>query len=373
MNPKPADKAKKIKIGITHGDFNSISYEVIIKALSDSRMFDTFTPIVYGLTKVLSYNLKNLNINDFNYKIIREAVDSIAQKVNVINLSQDEMRIEHGISSKVAGSYSLVSLEQAVSDLKEDKIQAVVTAPINKENIQSETFNFPGHTEFFTERFQAKNSLMLMVNDNLRIGTITGHIPLKDVPAAITPGLISEKINILHDSLKRDFLISHPKIALLSLNPHAGDHGLIGDEDQKIVLPAINLEKKKGKLVFGPFPADGFFGSDEYRKYDAILAMYHDQGLIPFKTFSFEAGVNFTAGLPIVRTSPAHGTAYEKAGKNLASEKSMRAAIYLAVDIYQNRLNFDEMNKDPLQSGLINSFQNGKFGKDPANLRELRG
>lgn len=375
MHPpvKEKDNRNKIRIGITHGDFNSISYEVIVKALSDQRMFESFTPVIYGLSKVLSYNLKNFKFADFNFKIIKDPAQAFAQKVNVVNISHEEVKIDYGKPTDLAGVHALAALEQAVADLKDDKIQAVITGPINKANIQSEKFNFPGHTEFFTQRFNVENSLMLMVQNNLRIATVTGHIALKEVANTITHELISKKITILSDSMKRDFLISHPKIAVLSLNPHAGDKGLIGNEDQEVVQLAIDNEQNKGRLVFGPFPADGFFGSDEYLKYDAILAMYHDQGLIPFKTLAFEGGVNFTAGLPIVRTSPAHGTAYEKAGKNEASEKAMREAIYLAVDIFENRTAFDEMNRNPLKSGLLNDMHNGKNHREPAEFRDMHG
>lgn len=366
----PYKKETKIRVGITHGDLNGISYEVIIKALNDNRLFEMFTPVVYGLSKVLSYHRKNLRFNDFNYKVIRDARQALNQKVNIVNLSNEEVRIEYGKATDVAGEYAYRALDMAVNDLKENKIDVVVTAPINKAGIHSESFSFPGHTEFFTNRFNCDNSLMLMVHENLKTGVVTGHIPLRDVVPTLSQELITRKIRILNDSLVRDFGISRPKIAVLGINPHAGDHGLIGDEDEHIVSAAVISTKKSGLLVYGPFPADGFFGTDEYTKFDAILAMYHDQGLIPFKILALEKGVNFTAGLPIVRTSPAHGTAYEIAGKNVASAASMRQAIYLAINIFKKRKSFDEMTKDPLPAGLINEYGNGKNTRENEELKE---
>ncbi|NOX87067.1 MAG: 4-hydroxythreonine-4-phosphate dehydrogenase PdxA [Chlorobi bacterium] len=369
--PQKTDKPRKPVVGITHGDLNGISYEIIIKALKDNRLFEMFTPVIYGLSKVLSYHRKNLNFFDFNYKVVRDARQIMNNKVNIVNISNDEVRIEYGKTTEVAGRLAYEALELAVNDLKENKIDVVVTAPINKSGIHSESFNFPGHTEYFTNRFNCEESLMLMVHENLKIGIVTSHIPLKEVIPAISQELITRKIKILNDSLIRDFGINRPKIAVLGINPHAGDNGLIGDEDEHIVSAAVISTKKSGMLVYGPFSADGFFGTDEYSRYDAILAMYHDQGLIPFKILAFDKGVNFTAGLPIVRTSPDHGTAYEIAGKNMASSDSLRRAIYLAVDILKNRRMFDEMTKDPLPSGLINEFGNGKNNKKDEELNEV--
>ncbi len=365
------DKPRKPVVGITHGDLNGISYEIIIKALKDNRLFEMFTPVIYGLSKVLSYHRKNLNFFDFNYKVVRDARQIMNNKVNIVNISNDEVRIEYGKATEVAGRLAYDALEAAVSDLKENKIDVVVTAPINKAGIHSDSFDFPGHTEYFTKRFDCEDSLMLMVHENIRIGTVTGHIPLRDVVPSITQELITRKIRILNDSLMRDFGITRPKIAVLGINPHAGDHGLIGDEDEHIVSAAVISTKKSGMLVYGPFPADGFFGTDEYTKFDAILTMYHDQGMIPFKILAFDKGVNFTAGLPIVRTSPAHGTAYEIAGKNMASADSLRQAIYLAIDILKNRRAYDEMTKDPLPSGLINDYGNGKNNRKNEELNEV--
>ncbi|HEY9114560.1 MAG TPA: 4-hydroxythreonine-4-phosphate dehydrogenase PdxA [Bacteroidales bacterium] len=364
---KETDEAKPVRIGITHGDFNGISYEVILKALDDSRITELFTPVIYCIPKVLSYHRKNMNLEDFNYKIIQNTRQLDHKKINVVSLSNEEVKVEHGISNKIAGQFAFQALEAAVADLKDKLIDVLVTAPVNKANIQSENFNFPGHTEYLTERFGSTSSLMLLVHQKLRIGTITGHIPLNQVASSITEDLILSKITILDSSLKNDFGIQRPKIAILGLNPHAGDDGVIGDEEKRIIQPAIAAAKKQGFLVFGPFPADGFFGSDEYTKYDGILAMYHDQGLIPFKTLSFKSGVNFTAGLPIVRTSPAHGTAYEIAGKDLASPESIRQAMFLAIDIFRNRNSMEEMNANPLPSSSSNE-RNGRNYSDSDSM-----
>ncbi|MBC8321534.1 MAG: 4-hydroxythreonine-4-phosphate dehydrogenase PdxA [Bacteroidetes bacterium] len=356
-------KERKILLGITHGDFNGINYEIIIKSLADNRMLDFFTPVIYGLSRVMSYNRKNLNLHDFNYNTIRDSGSIRINKVNLINLNEDEIRIEYGKSNTYAGNFAHMALDRAVKDLKSGKIVAVVTAPINKENIKSDEFDFPGHTEYFAHQFETKDYLMLMVSNNLKIGIITGHIPLLDVPITLTEELILSKIKVLENSLKVDFGIEKPKIAVLGLNPHAGENGNIGKEDRDIINPAIITAKKKGTLVFGPFAADGFFAR-EYIKYDAVLAMYHDQGLIPFKTLAFDSGVNYTAGLPFVRTSPAHGTAYDKAGKNVASPESIRNAMYLAVDIHRNRLNYEEMNKNPLGFNLLKDLKNCDDNKE---------
>lgn len=363
-------KEKKIQVGITHGDLNGISYEVIIKALLDNRIVDLFTPVIYGLSKVLSYNRKKFNVNDFNYVIVKNTNQVQNQKINIVNLSNEEVKIEYGKSTEHAGKFAYEALEIAVQDLKGKKIDVLVTAPLNKSNIQSEAFTFPGHTEYLTERFGSTTALMLMVKNGLRVGTITGHIPLKKVAETITEELILNKIEILNESLIKDFRIDKPKIAVLGINPHAGDKGVIGNEDQNIVAPALAKAKGDGKLVYGPFPADGFFGSDQFKKYDGILAMYHDQGLIPFKTLAFEGGVNFTAGLPFVRTSPAHGTAYDKAGKNISSSEAMREAIFLAIDIHRSRINYAEMNKNPLQKGQIHEITNGRNGRNHSRNSE---
>ena len=350
IRPNIKEKPKKIRVAITHGDFNGISYEVIIKALHDNRLFDMFTPVMYGLSKILAFHRKSFNMQDFNYNIVNNSGQLNSKKVNIYNLSNDSINIEFGKPTTEAGKYAIAALEKAIDDIHEAKVDVLVTAPLNKSTIVSESFPFAGHTDYLAKKFNSPEVVMLMVHNGLRVGTVTGHIPIKDVAAALSEKKISSKLVVLERSLKRDFAINKPKIAVLGLNPHAGDGGVIGDEDKHIIYPAILKMKKQGSLVYGPFPADGFFGSEEYTKYDAVLAMYHDQGLIPFKTLAASHGVNFTAGLPIVRTSPAHGTAYNIAGKNMASVTSMREAIYLAIDVFKNRRAFDENNADPLQT-----------------------
>jgi 4-hydroxythreonine-4-phosphate dehydrogenase len=343
--------AQSIKIGISHGDVNGISYEVIIKSLAESRILDFFTPIVYGSSKVASYYKKILGIHDFNFHIIRSADQAMAGKANLVNIFQDEIKIVLGQNTGMAGRAAFQSLEAATADLSKGSIDALVTAPINKQNIQSKDFDFPGHTEYLTRKFGAEESLMLMVSNNIRIGVVTGHIPLREVPARITKESILTKVRIMHQSLCQDFGIRKPKIALLGLNPHAGDKGVIGQEEQEVIIPAIRQAFDEGILAFGPYPADGFFGSSSFANFDGILTMYHDQGLIPFKTLSFKSGVNFTAGLPIVRTSPAHGTAFDIAGKNQAHPDAFREAAYLAVEIVKNRRMNEELSKNPLDIG----------------------
>jgi 4-hydroxythreonine-4-phosphate dehydrogenase len=350
-------KEKKIRVGITHGDINGISYEVIIKTLHDNRIMELFTPIVYGSSKIASYHRKNLNINDFSFNLIKKVELANPKRPNIINCYDNEVKINIGKSTDIAGKLSYLALKAAVQDLNEGEIDVIVTAPINKKNINSTEFSFAGHTEFFAKSFNSKDYLMLMVTETLRIGVVTGHIPLKDVSSAISSELILNKIEILNNSLINDFGIRKPKIAILGLNPHSGDYGLIGSEEHDIIIPSIEKAQENGYMVYGPFSADGFFGSSNYIGFDAILAMYHDQGLIPFKTIANSQGVNFTAGLPIVRTSPAHGTAYEIAGKNIASPDSFRQAIYLALDIYRTRKMNDELNKNPLKSSFENEDQ----------------
>lgn len=352
MEQKNKKQGSNIKVGITHGDFNGISYEVIINSLNDNRLVELFVPVIYGLSKVLAYYRKALNLKNFNYNISNDISNLYMRKVNIINLSNNEINIEPGKSSIEAGEMAYIALERAVKDIKEGKIDVIVTAPLNKSNIQSDKFQFPGHTEFFASSFDVSEYLMLMVHGSIRVGIVTGHIPLKDVSDTLNEDLIMSKLNVLNQSLIRDFGISRPKIAVLGLNPHAGDNGFLGSEDEEIIVPALIKAKKQGVLVYGPFAADGFFGSGEIKKYDAVLAMYHDQGLVPFKTVASGKGVNFTAGLPIVRTSPAHGTAYDIVGTGKSSELSMRDAIYLAKDIYFARQRYDEDNSNPLPFGL---------------------
>lgn len=343
-------KSNNIRLAITHGDINGVGYEVILKTFSDSRMYEHCTPILYGSTKVASYHKKLLGQQhqEMAFSAILDANQHKDRKFNVVNLTNDEVKIDIGKSTEIAGDLSRKALDRAVEDLKKGEVDVVVTAPINKKNIQSGEFDFPGHTEYFSQQFGAE-SLMMMVCDKIRIGIMTNHLALKDVPAAITRENLLKKLHIMHDSLKRDFGIPMPKIAVLAIDPHAGDKGVIGDQDTLVVKPALDEAMEQGILAYGPYPSDGFFGSSEFSKFDGVLALYHDQGLIPFKLMSFTDGVNFTAGLPIVRTSPAHGTGYDIAGKDKASEQSFRAAVFLACKIYQNRKEYDELTKDPLK------------------------
>ena len=337
---------RKPVIGITIGDINGIGPEVVIKSLQNSKILNFITPVIYGSTKTLSYYKKALEIEEFNYLQVKEEGDFHTKKVNVINCWEETLEIQTGISTKEAGSAALKSIQRATADLKKGVIDAVVTAPINKHNIQSDEFKFVGHTEYFTEALDAKDSLMLLCNEDLRVAVATGHIPLKEVSNTLTKELVKKKLDLLIKSLKLDFGILKPKIAVLGLNPHAGEEGLLGSEDKEIVLPVIDELRNNGSLCYGPFSADGFFGTGTYKKYDAVLAMYHDQGLIPFKTIAFDSGVNYTAGLSAVRTSPDHGTAYDIAGKNKANEDSMRQAIYMALDIVKNRNEINEHTRD---------------------------
>ncbi len=351
---------KPAVIGISHGDVNGISYEVIIKTLSDSRILEFFTPVVYGSSKVASYYKKILGIHDFNFHVIRSADQAITGKANMVNVFAEEIKIELGQNTELAGRVALQSLEASTDDLAKGTIDALVTAPINKQNIQRKDFNFPGHTEYLTKMFGAEESLMLMVSNSIRIGVVTGHIPLRDVPGKITVEAILRKLRIMNHSLGFDFGIGKPKIAVLGMNPHAGDKGVIGREEQEVIIPAIRQAFDSGILAFGPFPADGFFGSSSFNNFDGILTMYHDQGLIPFKTLSFKSGVNFTAGLPVVRTSPAHGTAFDLAGKNMAYPDAFREAVYMAIDIIKNR----RMNKELLENPLDSKPQNVSDSND---------
>ena len=342
------EKDHRIRVGISHGDINGISYEIIIKTLQDKRLLELYTIIVYGSSKVASYHRKTLNINDFNFNLVKKAELAHPRRPNIINIHEEEVKIDLGKSTSIAGEQSLLSLEMAVDDLQKNQIDVLITAPINKKNIQSPAFTFTGHTEYLARKFNTSDYLMLMVNDTIRIGVITGHIPLNKVSDTITEELIRKKISIMSLSLVRDFGIIKPRIAVLSINPHAGDEGLIGNEDTTVIAPAIEKAYGQNILVFGPFPSDGFFGSGNFRHFDGILAIYHDQGMVPFKLLSFENGVNFTAGLPIVRTSPAHGTAYDLAGKNEASPEAFREAVYLACDIFNNRMAYDALTANPL-------------------------
>jgi len=342
------EKKKNTIIGFSIGDVNGIGIEVILKALSDNRMLDIMTPVIYGSEKALDF-YKNLiaptNIDLHKIKSINQVS---SKKVNVISVCNENITISPGENSTAAGKYAFESLEAVTNDLAAAKIDVIVTGPINKKNIQSDQFNFPGHTEYLTSLSNADDSLMLMVHENLKVGVVTNHLPLSSVSKVLDKELIFKKLVLLNNSLKLDFGIASPKIAVLGLNPHAGENGMLGDEEEKLISPAVQMGKSNNIFAFGPFPADGFFGAGSFQEFDGVLAMYHDQGLVPFKTIAGGRGVNFTAGLPIVRTSPDHGTGFDIAGKNKANETSLRNAIYLGVDIHKNRLFNKSITSDPL-------------------------
>ncbi len=334
----PQLKTSKLpKIGITQGDINGIGYEVILKVLFDSRIFDAFTPIVYGQSKVFSYYKKNFGMEEMSYAVIRDASQAQPKRINIINHTDEELKVEPGFSTPVAGKASFTALKLATNDLRSGLIDALVTAPVNKSNIISEQFQFKGQTDYIKSFFPDNEYITLLVNHKMRIGFVTNHIPLKEVPGAISKELIIKKLQLMNSSLIKDFNIVVPKIAVLGLNPHAGDNNIMGSEERDIIKPAIEVAKSEGIMAFGPFPADGFFGSDAWCKYDGILSMYHDQGLTPFRVLAIDGGVSFTAGLPVVRTSTTHGTGYDIANKNIADPEALRNAIYLAIDILNNR------------------------------------
>lgn len=341
-------KEHKLRVGISIGDLNGIGPEIIIKALEDKRMMDFFTPVIFASIKTMSF-FKNHMQSEISFHGIDHFNQIIDSRVNVFNVWKELVEINFGEETKTIGNYAIKSLENAVAALKNDEIDVLVTAPINKHNIQSETFKFPGHTDYIAKELNGK-SLMFMVTDNLKVGLITDHVPVKDVSAAINSELIEEKINTINSSLIKDFNISRPKIAVLGINPHAGDGGVIGNEDDNVLKPVLKKIQEKGMLVFGPYAADSFFGSNNYKGFDAVVATYHDQGLIPFKTISFGEGVNYTAGLSKVRTSPDHGTAYEIAGKNTADASSFKQAIFTALKIFKNRAQYEKLSKNPLKT-----------------------
>lgn len=342
--------SEKVKVGITHGDINGVGYEILLKTFADERLSELFTPVIYGSSKSASFHRKVLDLDPVQFNIVDNVEEIGSGKLNFINCVKEEVKIELGVAAPAAGESAFSALETAAADLAKQKIDVLVTLPINKESIRSDKFRFPGHTEFLQDRFarDREKALMILTNDSLRVALVTSHIAIAQVPGSISRELIFEKLTTLNFSLKRDFRIETPRIAVLALNPHAGENGMFGKEEQETIVPALRKAQDAGILCAGPFAADGFFGSRGYLRFDAVLAMYHDQGLIPFKTVAMESGVNFTAGLPIVRTSPDHGTAYDIAGKNVASEKSLRQAIYMAVDIYKNRRAYDEARENPL-------------------------
>lgn len=335
-------KKNKPVIGISIGDINGIGPEVTMKALLDNRVIKTFTPVIYAHGKALTFYRKLLNLEEFNFMQIKNAAEVHHKKLNVISVVEDCPEIIPGVETMEAGKLALAALDQAIEDLKAGHIDALVTAPLNKNNINSPERSFVGHTEYLAEAFGSNKSLMFMVTEGMRVGLVTGHLPLREVAEQVTRGRIKEKLEIMIHSLQSDFGIQKPKIAVLGLNPHAGEDGLLGKEEETVIRPVIKEFKDKGAMVFGPYPSDGFFGMMHQQKFDGVLAMYHDQGLIPFKTLAFDNGVNFTAGLPIVRTSPDHGTAYNIAGKNTADEGSMRAALFTAYDILSHKGDWQE-------------------------------
>ena len=340
-----------IKIGLTHGDTNGIGYEVILKALEDVRMADLATFVVYGSAKAAAIYRKAMELPQVQLNRVDSAADARDGQYNIVNVVDEDLKIDPGMATEAAGKAAFAALEAAVADLKAGDIDVLVTAPINKKSIQSSDFDFPGHTEYLQNRLggDGDKALMIMCNDNMRIALVTTHTPLAKVSEAITSELIVEKLEQFDRSLRRDFAVQSPRIAVLSINPHAGEDGLLGEEEEKVIVPAIAAAREKKILAFGPYAADGFFGSSAYTHFDGILAMYHDQGLTPFKTLAMDSGVNFTAGLPFVRTSPDHGTGYDIAAKNLAKPDSLRAAIYAAIDIYRNRRIFDDACRHPLR------------------------
>ncbi len=346
---------RRIKIGISQGDINGISYEVIIKTLMDQRLVEICTPIIFGSSKVTAYHRKALDIENFTPTGINHPDEAKGKRAYIVNCIDDNIRVELGKSTESAGIASFRALKEATDALEAGQIDALVTGPVNKHNIQHADFTYRGHTEYLQDRFGAGEVMMLMVSNLMKVGLVAGHVPVSQLSSFITEDLIVKKLEILSHSLLKDFGIRKPHIAVLGLNPHAGDEGLLGTEEQTMILPAIERVKKAGISAFGPFPADGFFGAGKFTRFDAVLAMYHDQGLAPFKALSMEDGVNFTAGLPVVRTSPAHGTAFELAGKNLASADSFRNALYLAVDIVRNREQYEEISRDPLPAGGVPS------------------
>ena len=338
---------EKIKVGISIGDLNGIGSEIVLKTFEDSRMLDFCTPVIFASAKTISF-LKKKFKSEIAFQGVEDASQAIDGKINVVNVWKDTVSINFGEEDKKIGKYAFKSLQAATEALKKGQVDVLVTAPINKHTIQSEDFNFPGHTDYLAKELNGE-SLMLMVADTLKVGLLTDHVAVKDVAAAITPELIEKKINIIYKTLQQDFKVQQPKIAVLGINPHSGDSGVIGKEDEEIMKPTLEKMRNGGKMVFGPYAADSFFGSGNYKNFDAIVAAYHDQGLIPFKTLSFGNGVNFTAGLEKVRTSPDHGTAYEIAGKDQADHHSFKEAVFKAIDIFRNREEYKELTSNVLK------------------------
>lgn len=345
--------AEKITVGFSIGDINGIGPEVIMRALEDQRILKMCTPVIYASNRLISYFKKSLNAEGFNYASCSRAADANPKTINIINCITDDIQVLPGQINATGARTAYVSLDAAVTDLIAGDIQALVTAPIHKQNMQQEGFGFNGHTGYLTHRCNAAESLMLLTSGTLRTALVTEHVPIKDVATTISKGRIISKLQLLHNSLRQDFGIDKPTIAVLGLNPHSGDDGLLGLEEKEIIIPAIQEVQKKGMLAVGPFSADGFFGTNSFLKFDAVLAMYHDQGLIPFKSLAFAEGVNFTAGLPVIRTSPDHGTAFDIAGKGLANPDSLLAALFAAMDIWRQRSLYKESRANPLKRNLL--------------------
>ena len=351
-------KDRKIRLGITHGDTNGVGYEVIMTCFSSNDILELCTPIVYGSSKIMNYHRKALGLQTTQVNITRNAGYVKDSTLNVVDVINEDVKIELGQPGKQAGKAAFMALEAAVSDLKKGVIDVLVTAPINKENIHSEEFAFPGHTEYLEASLgDGEKALMILCSDKLRVALVTTHLPIAQVAGAITKEMIVEKLKAFDTSLQQDFNVQKPRIAVLGLNPHCGDNGVIGNEEKTIIEPAIQEANDNNVMCFGPYAADGFFGNAQYLRFDGVLAMYHDQGLAPFKVISMNDGVNVTAGLPYVRTSPDHGTGYDIAGQGIANEQSMRQAIYTAIDIFRNRKNWDEMYQNPLKKQY---FDKGK-------------
>ncbi len=360
----------RIKVGISVGDTNGIGPEIVLKTLQKKGLLEFFTPIIFGSTKLLSYYKNALKITA-NINGIRTVDNAVNNKINVVNIWKDNLQIEMGQATEMSGKYAFESLQAATKALKEEKIDILVTAPINKENIQSESFSFPGHTEYLESELEG-NSLMFMIHDQIKVGLVTNHIPLSEVSEAISRKKIQKKARLIHKSLVQDFQISKPKIAVLGLNPHNGDGGLIGREEIEKIIPAIEQLMQEGILAFGPFAADSFFGTGEYLNYDAVLAMYHDQGLIPFKNITFGKGVNFTAGLDRIRTSPDHGTAYGIVGKNKAEEISFQQAIFKGIQLFKTRTEFLELTENALQKQDMEMNYNHSSNDKEVNTEGLK-
>ena len=362
------EQERKIRVAITQGDTNGVGYEVIFKAFEDPMMVELCTPIIYGSPKVASYHRKALNI-ETNYSVINNAQEARDGRLNLLAYDNDEVNVTLGSPSAEAGQAAFKALDRAMTDFRSGLYDVLVTAPINKSTIQNPDFHFPGHTEYIqTSLGEGKKALMILTNETLRVALVTTHLPIKDVAKAISKEAIIERAKIFHEALRRDFRISCPRIAVLALNPHAGDDGLLGSEEKDVIIPAINELAAQGIQAFGPYAADGFFGAGTYERFDGVLAMYHDQGLAPFKTIALESGVNYTAGLPIVRTSPDHGTAYDIAGQSRADANSLRQAIYTAIDVFRNRQNYDE----PLQNPLPKLFHEKREDSDKARFAQPR-